>query len=78
MPTLTLEVQDDEIQEVLDFYHSHMERMEKIEKTQQQMMPLLKALLDAINKTQNKIDIEDNWWLRCTHAEAGQAEGCRQ
>ena len=59
MPTLTLEVQDDEIQEVLDFYHSHMERMEKIEKTLRKVSSQLERLENALEETQQKDDSED-------------------
>ena len=83
MPEIILKLKDDEVwevidigQEVIDRHDKIMARFDKIEKTQQQMIPLLKALLDAINKTQNKIDSQDNWWLRCTYAEVGQAQGC--
>ena len=60
MPTLTLEVQDDEIQEVLDFYHSHMERMEKIEKTLRKVSSQLERLENALEETQYKDDSEDH------------------
>ena len=60
MPTLTLEVKDDEIQEVLDFYHSHMERMEKIEKTLRKVSSQLERLENALKETQYKDDSEDH------------------
>lgn len=60
MPTLTLEVKDDEIQEVLDFYHLHMERMEKIEKTLRKVSSQLERLENALEETQYKDDSEDH------------------
>ena len=60
MPTLTLEVKDDEIQEVLDFYHCHMERMEKIEKTLRKVSAQLERLENALEETQYKDDSEDH------------------
>ena len=67
MPEIILKLKDGEVwevidicQEVIDRNDKIMDRFDKIEKTQQQMIPILKALLDAINKTQNKIDSEDN------------------
>ena len=67
MPEITLKLKDDEVweaidfsQEVMDRSDKIMDRFDKIEKTQRQMIPLMKALLDAYNKTQDKIDSEDN------------------
>lgn len=60
MVTLTLEVKDDEIQEVLDFYHSQMERMEKIEKTLRKVSSQLERLENALEETQQKDDSEDH------------------
>ena len=60
MPTLTLEVKDDEIQEVLDFYHLHMERMEKVEKTLRKVSSQLERLENALEETQYKDDSEDH------------------
>ena len=60
MPTLTLEVKDDEIQEVLDFYYAHMERMEKIEKTLRKVSSQLERLENALEETQYKDDSEDH------------------